>query len=261
MPLSDRQIERYSRQIIVPGIGGLAQERLLASRVTICGDARDIEAPLAYLVGAGMGEIAIVSEVPDSIIDRMRNLNPDVSLSTQSPSESLSLTRERSARAKRVPGEGGPENAVEREKGGNQKYPHPRPLPSQGEGTESQRGGGAADLLLGLIGSGESLESLKSMTNPGPSIVARLDEAARIAILPSASPCHRCAGLLAAFTTRGSSANFVAMLAAAELLKVVTGLTLASSLVEFDGFAARSRSLSASPDCECAAHRKSRDGN
>ena len=59
MSLTDAQIDRYSRQIIVPHIGGRGQERLLAARILLCGDARDIEAPLAYLVGAGVRSISL----------------------------------------------------------------------------------------------------------------------------------------------------------------------------------------------------------
>jgi len=57
--LTDAQIERYSRQIIVPRLGGRGQERLLAARLLLVGDAPDIEAPLAYLVGAGVGTINV----------------------------------------------------------------------------------------------------------------------------------------------------------------------------------------------------------
>lgn len=82
MPLSNAQIERYSRQIIVPGVGGLGQERLIASRLLIMAEPSDVELPLAYLVGAGVGTIHV--QVPGdqsaigAMVTRMRELNPDV---------------------------------------------------------------------------------------------------------------------------------------------------------------------------------------
>jgi molybdopterin/thiamine biosynthesis adenylyltransferase len=81
MALSDSQIERYSRQIIVPEVGGHGQERLLASRFLICGEAGDIEPVLAYMVGAGVGKIFLHIGSEKSRIDltiaEMRALNPD----------------------------------------------------------------------------------------------------------------------------------------------------------------------------------------
>lgn len=86
MPLNDSQIARYSRQIIVPKMGGHAQERLLSARLVLIGMLDDIAQPLAYLVGAGVGEIDLCS--PDtreadlrSMCDRMRDLNPDSTVS------------------------------------------------------------------------------------------------------------------------------------------------------------------------------------
>jgi hypothetical protein len=83
MTLTDAQIDRYSRQIIVPHIGGRGQERLLAARIMLVGDARDIEAPLAYLVGAGVGSISIKAAGIVERIAEMRELNPDVSVTDQ----------------------------------------------------------------------------------------------------------------------------------------------------------------------------------
>jgi hypothetical protein len=80
MSLTEAQIDRYSRQIIVPHIGGRGQERLLAARILLVGDARDIEAPLAYLVGAGVGTICLKLSAASGVFTEKHELNPDVSI-------------------------------------------------------------------------------------------------------------------------------------------------------------------------------------
>jgi molybdopterin/thiamine biosynthesis adenylyltransferase len=58
--LSDEQIERYSRHIILKEIGGKGQQKLLNGRVLIIG-AGGLGAPIAlYLAAAGVGTIGIV---------------------------------------------------------------------------------------------------------------------------------------------------------------------------------------------------------
>src|SRR5260221_2084270 len=83
MSLRDAQIDRYSRQIIVPHIGGHGQERLLGARILLVGDARDIEAPFAYLVGAGVGTIRVNATGLIDTIAAMRELNPDVTVTDE----------------------------------------------------------------------------------------------------------------------------------------------------------------------------------
>jgi hypothetical protein len=87
MSLTDAQIDRYSRQIIVPRIGGRGQERLLAVRILLVGDARDIEAPLAYLVGAGVGTICLKLSGDQTAFTKKRELNADVSVTTADESQ------------------------------------------------------------------------------------------------------------------------------------------------------------------------------
>lgn len=87
MTLTDAQIDRYSRQIIVPHIGGRGQERLLVARVLLAGDSRDIESPLAYLIGAGVGTVTVKAVGVIERIAAMRELNPDVSLAVADESK------------------------------------------------------------------------------------------------------------------------------------------------------------------------------
>lgn len=63
--LSTDQIERYSRQIMVPDLGGKAQIRLRQSRVLVIG-AGGLGSPAAfYLAAAGVGTLGIID--PDKV--------------------------------------------------------------------------------------------------------------------------------------------------------------------------------------------------
>lgn len=60
--LSDRQVERYARHLILDEIGEAGQEKLLAARVLVVG-AGGLGAPLLlYLAAAGIGTIGIVDD-------------------------------------------------------------------------------------------------------------------------------------------------------------------------------------------------------
>jgi molybdopterin-synthase adenylyltransferase len=60
--LTDAQLDRYARHIIMPEIGGLGQRRLLAAKVLVIG-AGGLGSPcLEYLAAAGVGTIGIVDD-------------------------------------------------------------------------------------------------------------------------------------------------------------------------------------------------------
>jgi adenylyltransferase/sulfurtransferase len=60
MPLSDEQLERYARHIVLREVGGVGQAKLLASRVLVVG-AGGLGSPVVlYLAAAGIGTIGIV---------------------------------------------------------------------------------------------------------------------------------------------------------------------------------------------------------
>lgn len=60
MALTDEQVERYARHLILKGVGVKGQKRLLASSVLIIG-AGGLGSPAAlYLAAAGVGHIGLV---------------------------------------------------------------------------------------------------------------------------------------------------------------------------------------------------------
>ncbi len=104
MSLSDAQLERYSRHIILKEIGGYGQARLLASRVVVVG-AGGIGSPaIQYLAGAGIGTLVLIDDdrvelsnlqrqtlfgaadlgryKVDAASDAVARLNPDVVVET-----------------------------------------------------------------------------------------------------------------------------------------------------------------------------------
>lgn len=60
MKLDDRQVESYSRQILLPEVGGAGQVRLLSARLIVAGTGPGAATAATYLAGAGIGELALV---------------------------------------------------------------------------------------------------------------------------------------------------------------------------------------------------------
>ena len=81
MTLSEEQIERYSRHIILQDVGGEGQEKILNSKVLIIGTG-GLGAPAAlYLAAAGVGNLVIIdSDVVDlsNLQRQVIHFTPDV---------------------------------------------------------------------------------------------------------------------------------------------------------------------------------------
>jgi hypothetical protein len=203
MVLTDTQIERYSRQIIVPGVGGHAQERLLASRVAIVAAPADASGAVAYLAGAGVGHI-VMHPVGDgapcrALVERIGDLNPDVSVEIASDE-----------------------------------------MPEQ------------CDFMLALIGDAPAAEAAARVAREyrrGAAIIARLDMPPRIALFAAPPPpCPLCGevDLLSPLRERADNAGAIAMVAVTEAFRLLAGLAgqrPEATLIEFDGYAIRSRAL------------------
>jgi adenylyltransferase/sulfurtransferase len=97
--LSDQQVERYSRQIILPQVGGKGQERLLRARLLVHASGPLHAAALHYLAAAGVGTLGVFTDADDAVLstlaaapaqerfDIFSRLNPDCSLVFHSATE------------------------------------------------------------------------------------------------------------------------------------------------------------------------------
>lgn len=77
-PLSDEELERYARHIVLPEIGGAGQQKLKRTRVLVIG-AGGLGAPvLAYLAAAGVGTLGIVDDDTVSLSNLQRQVIHDM---------------------------------------------------------------------------------------------------------------------------------------------------------------------------------------
>jgi molybdopterin/thiamine biosynthesis adenylyltransferase len=93
LKLSPEEIDRYSRQIILRGVGGPGQQKLKAARVVVIGAGGLGSPALQYLAGAGVGTIRVVDDDAVSLDNLHRQTihgTPDVGRAkTQSAADSI----------------------------------------------------------------------------------------------------------------------------------------------------------------------------
>ena len=71
MTLSDEELERYARQIVLPQVGGVGQRRLRGARIAVIGAGGIGSAVVPALAGAGVGTLTII----DSDVVEISNLH------------------------------------------------------------------------------------------------------------------------------------------------------------------------------------------
>ncbi|HZO80451.1 MAG TPA: ThiF family adenylyltransferase [Candidatus Binataceae bacterium] len=222
MILNDQQIERYSRQIIVPGVGGRAQERLLGAHAAVVAEPADAEGALAYLAGAGVGRITSyplgAREAYEQRVAHLRDLNPEVTVMLAGGAEGA----RRDADALTFPG--------------------------------------LILALIGSARTAEIAESVCRAHRHAQAVIARLDTPALVAVLPAPPPCALCADaeVLRAPGERAANAGAVGMVAVTEAFKLLAGLEErpAPRLFEFTGYATTPRALArraGGARCACQA--------
>src|SRR5438067_11092017 len=60
--LSDRELERYARHIVLPQVGGVGQRKLKAARVAVIGAGGIGSAVIPALAGAGVGRLTLIDD-------------------------------------------------------------------------------------------------------------------------------------------------------------------------------------------------------
>jgi len=89
-PFTEEQIERYSRHILLPEVGGAGQRKLLASSAFVVGAGGLGSPALLYLAAAGVGRLGVadgdavdLSNLHRQILHRVRDLGRNKALSAR----------------------------------------------------------------------------------------------------------------------------------------------------------------------------------
>jgi molybdopterin-synthase adenylyltransferase len=242
--LSDREIERYSRQLVLPEWSGAAQERLKEASAVVIG-AGALGSPAAsYLAGAGVGRIGVVDGDWVEISNLQRqflHFTPDIDAQkSESAAQKLAVMNT--------------EITVE-----------PYPVEVDADNVEAIVTG--ADVVLDCT---DTFASRYLINDACCAQRVTLVEAGALgfggmvmAIRPGATACYRCAFPVApadAPSCRdagilGAVAGVIGSLQALEALKLLSGVGAASGdvIVQFDGLSLQQTLVRTSRRAGCTA--------
>ena len=243
-PFSEIELRRYSRQMILPEVGGAGQERLRRARVAVVG-AGGLGSPVAlYLAAAGVGTLGVIDGDRVDLSNLQRQLLHDLKALDQPKVASAQQRLEALNPDVRV-------------------VPHAVRL-----GAESAR-----EILGGydvVVEGSDNLETKLAVNDAcvalgRPLVVAGILrwDGQLLVVQPGQGACYRCvyrreppagavptceaAGIL------GPVAGVVGSLQAVEALKLCLGLAPARGLLLYDGRTAELRAITVRPDPACPA--------
>lgn len=246
MNLTEKQIERYSRQLLLPGVGGAGQRRLLSARVLVAG-AGGLGSPVAlYLAAAGVGHLGVVdsdtvelSNLQRQVLHRTRDLGRPKADSARETLTALNPEIEVVAHSMRLSAA----NARELIAGYDVVVD------------------GSDNLATRYLLSDACVLTGKPLSHGG---ILRFEGQA-ITLVPGRGPCYRClfpeppppgavpscqeAGVL------GPTAGVIGAIQATEVLKLILGIgdILYDRLLIYDGLAMSCRLLPVARRADCAA--------
>lgn len=223
MPLSDDRVARFARQLLVPGFGEAAQERLLSARVRAVGLEGVASAGLVYLVQAGVGRLWL---------DDPEDVAPADLAGWLFPPSAVGSARVEAAREALAPLSAYVEVA---------RYPT----------------GGVPDATLICVPSvAQALAAAEAARRAGlPHVVVETDgDGGAVVTVPPGGPCYACARSIAG-TGRppGAAAVALSALAAQELLQLLAFPgTVAGRRIELVRGVAAARPTTRLAGCACA---------
>lgn len=249
MRLSDSELERYARHIVLREVGGTGQAKLKAARVLVVG-AGGLGSPvILYLAAAGVGTIGIVDH--DTV--SLSNLQRQIAHHTERVGQPKTRSAEEAVKAIN------PHVAIE---------PHPFRLVAANARTLIER--------YDLVADGSDNFETRFLVNDAayfarrPLVSAAVSEFdGQLATFKAydrsgAYPCYRClyaeappAGTVPSCSETGvlgAAAGVMGTLQALEIIKEIVGVgeSLAGKLVIYEALTTRFRTVTVKPDPACA---------
>jgi molybdopterin-synthase adenylyltransferase len=249
MALSDSELERYARHIVLREVGGVGQAKLKAARVLVVGAGGLGSPAILYLAAAGVGTIGIVDD--DQVA--LSNLQRQIAHRTEDVGQPKAASAARAATAIN------PHVAVEI---------HPVRLTADN----------ALDLIgrYDIVADGSDNFATRFLINDACYFAKKILVSAAVTEFDGqlatyrahdksgAYPCYRClfpappppgtAPSCSETGVLGAAAGVMGTLQALEVLKEITGIgeSLAGKLLIYEALATRFRTVRVRPDKECA---------